>query len=104
VTRVNARTLIAATADPGSFTAWDEPPVLDGYDTGYLGELKRARAKSGTDEAVLTGRALVHGQPAAVTVSEYGGHGLRWPGRVGRPGRLRKRRLSGLGMAGRRGG
>jgi acyl-CoA carboxylase subunit beta len=61
MTRFNARTLIEAIADPGSFTPWDEPPALDGYDAGYLDELKQARAKSGTDEAVLTGRALVHG-------------------------------------------
>ena len=72
MTRFNARTLIEATADPGSFTPWDMPPELHGHDAGYLDELKRARAKSGTDEAVLTGRVLVRGQPAAVIVSEFG--------------------------------
>ncbi len=72
MTRFNARTLIEATADPGSFTPWDEPPDLHGCDAGYLEEVERARAKSGTDEAVLTGRALVHGQPAVVIVSEFG--------------------------------
>jgi acetyl-CoA carboxylase carboxyl transferase subunit beta len=72
VTRFSAPTLIGAVADPGSFLSWDEPPDLDGFDPGYLAELKRAAAKSGTDEAVLTGRALVRGRPAALVVSEFG--------------------------------
>jgi acyl-CoA carboxylase subunit beta len=72
VTRLSARGLLEVLADPGSFTSWDEPVDRDGCDAGYLAELKRAAAKSGTDEAVLTGRVLLRGRPVAVVVSEFG--------------------------------
>lgn len=72
MTGLSARTLIEVATDPGSFTSWDEPAGRDGYDAGYLAELKRAEARSGTDDAVLTGRALLRGLPVAVVVSEFG--------------------------------
>lgn len=72
MTRPGARALIDATVDPGSFRSWDEPIDRTGYDAGYLAALKRAETKAGTDEAVLTGRALIRGHPAALVVGEFG--------------------------------
>jgi acyl-CoA carboxylase subunit beta len=57
--------LIDAVLDPGSFVSWDQPAVLD---QPYLA---KAAERSGTDEAVLTGRGLVKGRPVAVLVSEF---------------------------------
>lgn len=68
-----ARELIVTVLDDGSFVSWDEPIVVpDDIDPGYADELGRARARTGTDEAVLTGRGTIHGLPVAVIVSEFG--------------------------------
>ncbi|OPG07411.1 acetyl-CoA carboxylase carboxyltransferase subunit beta, partial [Microbispora sp. GKU 823] len=72
MTRPGARALIDATVDPGSFRSWDEPIDRTGYDAGYLAAIERAETKAGTDEAVLTGRALIRRHAAALVVSEFG--------------------------------
>ncbi|MEN3539023.1 carboxyl transferase domain-containing protein [Microbispora sp. ZYX-F-249] len=72
MTRLGARALIDATVDPGTFRSWDEPIDRTGYDAGYRAALERAETKAGTDEAVLTGRALIRGHAAALVVSEFG--------------------------------
>ncbi|OYO05499.1 carboxyl transferase domain-containing protein [Enemella evansiae] len=71
--RPGARELIAAAVDADSWTSWDEPiPArAHGTDPDYLAALERARAKAGTDEAVLTGRARIQGHPVALVVSEF---------------------------------
>ncbi|WP_229237904.1 acetyl-CoA carboxylase carboxyltransferase subunit beta [Enemella evansiae] len=71
--RPGARELIAAAVDADSWTSWDEPiPArAHGTDPDYLAALERARAKAGTDEAVLTGRARIQGLPVALVVSEF---------------------------------
>ena len=72
MTRLGARALIDATVDPGTFRSWDEPIDRTGYDAGYRAALERAEARTGTDEAVLTGRALIRGHATALVVSEFG--------------------------------
>jgi acetyl-CoA carboxylase carboxyl transferase subunit beta len=51
------------TADPGSFAELDtDLPLVDPLDfPDYLPKLQQARAKTGMDEAVLTGTAAIHG-------------------------------------------
>ncbi|SEK95731.1 carboxyl transferase domain-containing protein [Nonomuraea pusilla] len=72
MSRPDARTLIDAVLDPGSWTSWDVPPA-DPAEPGssYAEELAAARAKSGYDEAVLTGEGLLGGRRVAVVVSEF---------------------------------
>jgi acetyl-CoA carboxylase carboxyl transferase subunit beta len=57
--------------DPGSFQSWDTPRSPTGHLPDYATELQRAKIKAGTDEAVLTGRAGIRGQAAALVVSEF---------------------------------
>ncbi|MFF7634818.1 carboxyl transferase domain-containing protein [Kitasatospora sp. NPDC008050] len=63
--------------DPGSFRSWDEPPShaeggnQDACPAGYAEDLARARARSGADEAALTGEGLIGGRRVAVLVSEF---------------------------------
>lgn len=71
VRHLDATELIAAVLDPGSYRSWDAP-VLD-PDPGpeYRQELAAARARTGVDESVLTGEALIRGRRVAVIVSEF---------------------------------
>jgi acyl-CoA carboxylase subunit beta len=72
VTGPGARDLIDAVTDPGTYQSWDRPVGRDGRPPGYRAELERAELRAGTDEAVLTGRADIQGNPAALIVSEFG--------------------------------
>lgn len=65
---MTARELIEVVLDPGSFESWDRPVERD---PSYREQLDAAEKRAGTDEAVLTGRGLVHGRPVAVVVSEF---------------------------------
>ncbi|MDH6575380.1 carboxyl transferase domain-containing protein [Kitasatospora sp. MAP5-34] len=57
--------------DPGTFRSWDTPPRHPA--TGpYADALARARARSGADEAALTGEARLAGHRVAVVLSEFG--------------------------------
>ena len=67
----SAPELIEAMVDRDSFTLWDQPIERSGADADYQAALTRSRAKSGSDEAVLTGRATIAGQPVALIVSEF---------------------------------
>lgn len=71
--RLTARELIATVLDGGEYVPWDapitEPP---GVSAEYAAELERARARTGVDEAVLTGRGAIRGHPIAFIVSEFG--------------------------------
>ncbi|MEV7938336.1 carboxyl transferase domain-containing protein [Kitasatospora sp. NPDC088264] len=72
---LTARQLIGLLVDPGAFQGWDEPPAdppTDQADPGYRASLDRARARTGLDEAVLTGAGLVGGRPVALVASEFG--------------------------------
>ncbi|MGW4379917.1 carboxyl transferase domain-containing protein [Kitasatospora sp. NPDC004531] len=67
-----ARQLLDLLVDPGSFTSWDEPVTTEPADPDYRDALARARARTGLDEAVLTGRALLDGRPLALVACEFG--------------------------------
>ncbi len=69
---VGARELIEATVDAGSFVAWDTPMAYDGFAPEYAAQLVAARDRSGVDEAVITGQALIQGHPVALIVAEFG--------------------------------
>ncbi|MBO0812979.1 MAG: acetyl-CoA carboxylase carboxyltransferase subunit alpha/beta [Microlunatus sp.] len=65
--------LIVTVLDDGSFVSWDEPIAVPAdVDPGYAADLERARVRTGTDEAVRTGRGTIQGLPVAVIVSEFG--------------------------------
>lgn len=63
---------IETVVDPGTFVTWDEPVDVAGVDAEYAAELARAAEAAGTDEAVVTGRASLHGRDVAVIVGEFG--------------------------------
>ena len=67
-----ARDLISAVTDPGTYQSWDKPADGSVAGLGYRAELERAERRAGTDEAVLTGRAQIRGNAAALMVSEFG--------------------------------
>ncbi|MEV4393948.1 carboxyl transferase domain-containing protein [Nonomuraea sp. NPDC049607] len=72
MSRPDARTLIEAVLDRGSWKSWDAPPA-DPAEPGssYAEELAAARAKSGYDESVITGEGLLDGRRVAVVVCEF---------------------------------
>jgi acetyl-CoA carboxylase carboxyl transferase subunit beta len=72
VTGLSARDLLDAVTDAGTYQSWDERIERTGVPPGYRAELARAELRSGTDEAVLTGRADIRGHPAALVISEFG--------------------------------
>ena len=67
----DARTMLADMLDPGSFRSWDIPPVHVAADAEYAGALAKARERSGTDEAVLTGEGTIKGRRVAAIVGEF---------------------------------
>ncbi|MFD8481139.1 carboxyl transferase domain-containing protein [Kitasatospora sp. NPDC059673] len=69
---MSARQLLDLLVDPGSFTSWDELINTEPADPEYRDALARARARTGMDEAVLTGRALLDGRPLALIACEFG--------------------------------
>ncbi|MFJ1754134.1 carboxyl transferase domain-containing protein [Kitasatospora sp. NPDC088134] len=69
---MTARQLLDLLVDPGSFDSWDAPITAEHADPGYRDALARARARTGLDEAVLTGRALLDGRPIALVAGEFG--------------------------------
>ncbi|RHW28483.1 acetyl-CoA carboxyl transferase [Nocardioides immobilis] len=70
--RLGALDFVDSVVDPGTFISWDEPINLSGVDAGYVAELDRAAEAAGTDEAVVTGRASIHGRDVAVIAGEFG--------------------------------
>ncbi|MBV9793183.1 MAG: acetyl-CoA carboxyl transferase [Actinobacteria bacterium] len=71
---MDARALLTALLEPGSFRSWDEPitsaPAAGA--AGYAAELAAARARTGLDESVVTGQGRIGGHPVAVAASEFG--------------------------------
>ncbi len=68
--RRTARELIAEVLD--DFVSWDQPVDHAGFDAAYVDQLDAARERSGSDEAVLTGRGSIRGHEVAVIVGEFG--------------------------------
>ncbi len=71
MSRIGAAELRDAALDPGSFRSWDSAPLDVGPDEAYTRELEEARAKSGFDEAVLTGEGTIFGRRVAVVACEF---------------------------------
>ncbi|MET7302157.1 carboxyl transferase domain-containing protein [Embleya sp. NPDC005575] len=70
--RVRALDLIERVLDPGSFRGWNDPlPTLAAPDPGYAAELAAARARTGLDEALVTGEGRIHGRRVAVAACEF---------------------------------
>jgi len=68
---VHAVELLDAVLDPGSYASWDEPIDLKDLPESYRTSLKKAAAKSGVDEAVITGAGRIDGHSVAVIVNEF---------------------------------
>jgi acetyl-CoA carboxylase carboxyl transferase beta subunit len=69
---LNAREVLAALLEPGSFRSWDVRPVDVAAGPAYAAELAAARARTGVDESVITGEGRIGGHPVAVAASEFG--------------------------------
>jgi len=70
--RLSASELIDLVLDPGSFVSWDHP-LADPLNAmpNYLTELEHVRAKSGVDEAILTGEGSIKGVKVAIIIGEF---------------------------------
>ena len=69
--RIDASALLSIVLDEDSFESWDSQPQQPELSESYAADLDAARAKSGTDESVLTGKGLIQGREVAVIVSEF---------------------------------
>ncbi|HSK95978.1 MAG TPA: acetyl-CoA carboxylase carboxyltransferase subunit beta, partial [Euzebyales bacterium] len=70
--RPSARELLEVVLDAGTWRSWDVPVETPGAGAGgYAATLARARARSGLDEAVLTGEGHIHGRRVAVVACEF---------------------------------
>ena len=72
MTRLGAHDVIALLADPASWHSWDRPPTQVTADSQYAEDLACARAKTGLDEAVITGVATIRGRRIAMLVCDFG--------------------------------
>lgn len=72
--------------DEGSFVSWDSRPDFTNVAGEYYEDLVAAEARSGADEAAVTGEALIDGQRIALIVSEFnflgGSIGIRTAARI----------------------
>ncbi|MGW2996343.1 carboxyl transferase domain-containing protein, partial [Streptomyces sp. NPDC001193] len=76
-TRLSARAAIASVTDPGSFAELPAPQRESAPDgplawAGYDDSRARAAARTGEEESVVTGTALIGGRRAAVVSFEFG--------------------------------
>jgi acetyl-CoA carboxylase carboxyl transferase beta subunit len=72
VTRLGAHDIVATLSDPGSWESWDHTPIETAADPRYADDLARARAKTGLDEAVITGTAKIRGRRCAMLLCDFG--------------------------------
>ncbi len=70
--RLPARALIDLVFDAGSWRSWDVPPERLAVSEAYAAELAAAAEKSGVDESVVTGEAVMRGRRVAVVLGEFG--------------------------------
>ena len=59
MTRLGAHELIDVLVDEGSWTSWDGVLADPAASAEYAEQLARARARTGLDEAVITGAATI---------------------------------------------
>ncbi|MFI0716684.1 carboxyl transferase domain-containing protein [Streptomyces inhibens] len=72
LSRVGAYDLIGQVLDPDTWISWDTPPEQPpGIDARYAEQLRRAAARSGTDESVVTGEGRLAGRRVAVAACEF---------------------------------
>jgi acyl-CoA carboxylase subunit beta len=71
MTRLGAHDVVATVADPGSWESWDHDPIEVATDRMYADDLARARAKTGLDEAVITGAATIRGRRCAMLLCDF---------------------------------
>lgn len=72
--RTGALQILDLVLDEGSFRSWDGPPLrAPQVDTapGYPDSLERAAARSGVDEAVITGEGTLHGRRVVLIACEF---------------------------------
>ncbi|HLS00613.1 MAG TPA: carboxyl transferase domain-containing protein, partial [Beutenbergiaceae bacterium] len=69
--KIGAAELIASVSDPDTFRTWDTPLPDPEVDDDYRERLAAARAKSGVDESIITGEALVNGARTCIVVGEF---------------------------------
>jgi acetyl-CoA carboxylase carboxyl transferase subunit beta len=69
--RLAAHALIDLVFDPGSWQSWDSAPDNAGLSEQYAAELAAATERSGVDESVVTGEALLRGRRVAVVLGEF---------------------------------
>lgn len=69
--KVSAHELIGQVFDADSFESWDTAPLEIAADPRYRAELDAAARKSGVDESVITGTALLSGRRVAVIACEF---------------------------------
>jgi acyl-CoA carboxylase subunit beta len=72
MSKLGARDVIALLTDAGSWHSWDRPPTRSSIEHEYAEELACARAKTGLDEAVITGVATIRGRRIAMLVCDFG--------------------------------
>jgi acetyl-CoA carboxylase carboxyl transferase beta subunit len=72
MTRLGAHELIDVLVDEGSWTSWDGVLAEVPTTAEYAEELARARAKTGVDEAVITGVARIRRHRIAMLVCDFG--------------------------------
>ena len=68
---MNARDLLDALLDPGTFRSWDTGLADVRPGPAYAADLAAARKKTGLDESVITGTGLIGGRRVAVVASEF---------------------------------
>jgi acyl-CoA carboxylase subunit beta len=69
--RLGAVELVQLVMDDGSFVRWDGPPIEVDADESYAADLALARAKTGLDEAVISGEGRINGRRLAVVACEF---------------------------------
>ena len=70
--RLGACAFIDELVDAGSWMSWDRAPLqVAAAGSRYAAELERAAARSGSDEAIITGEAHLKGRRLAVVAGEF---------------------------------
>lgn len=69
--RYSAREMIDEFLDPGTFRSWDGLLAKVPTTPEYKEALNQARAKTGLDESVITGRGRLRGREVAVVAGEF---------------------------------
>lgn len=70
--RVHARRRVEMIADQGSFEEWNQDVVSENplQFRGYEEKIHALQEKTGLDEAILTGKALIQGMPAVIGICD----------------------------------